>query len=313
MNSRWILIGIVATFAVIMIAMFCYQWVRLEDNLARIRHELAFRLDSLSEKKKVTPLVIDIKPLPTDKKLMTIDAKEVQKINAHIDALTAEVRSEALRAESIIEKDLDRLNLFMTVGIGFMAMLGVFVPLFANIVSGQDLRDQTTELRRQQTRMGANVNRAQIRMNQVTQSIQEIDNRTNMTHLRLCNVSLQHAVGRFYNVGNVTMLHAVGDRRTYMEELFANLKRALTACQTEQGHQIAGDFHFAQSVSDLQRLFNSNVAVHTVFPTRGMAQQMRVMETSLENLKNSTPVNETANYEMVFRSIDAVIRTWTNG
>ncbi|HMV09329.1 MAG TPA: hypothetical protein PK325_16745 [Cyclobacteriaceae bacterium] len=300
---------------VIIIGMFWYQWCGLNNNLKQIRKDLRASQDSLKREKNPGPLNIELKPAG---KTFTIDPKEIQRINNHIDALTSEVRSEAHRAESIIEKDLDRLNLLITVGIGFLAMVGVFVPLFFNLVSSQDMKEQQRELRSEVSTametmktLDENVTNLGTSIKDVYGNVKKVGKKTDVAHLHVCNLMLQHAVTRFYNVASIIMAKsASGDEANYMRELFKNLKRALKACDDDEGHKICENPHFTQSIYDLHRMFSGNIVQHSIFTTRIQTAEVEAFTKCLDALQNSTKENEKANYEKMYERIDLIMGAW---
>jgi hypothetical protein len=287
MKFKRIAIFLICLLLILLIVLFCYQWRNLDQNISSIKQDVANNQKKFLEQKITGPLMLELKAHGS--KTVIIDSKEVQRINSHIDALTSEIRNESHRAESIIDKDLDRLNLLITVGIGFMAMLGVFVPFIVNLISVQDLREQQESI---VERMG------------------DTKRHLDLAHLKVCNLTLQHAVARFYNVAPIIMAHTAEDGGSYITELFENLKIALEGCRDDREHKIFGNKPFLQSIDDLQRLFSGRIIVHSVFETRAQTNEVTEMNIAFRNLKASEQDREKENYTTLFEKIDAVTETW---
>ena len=105
---------ILIIFLIIFSILFVTQWIILNNNIKDLKKKV--EIDNLSFKNVKTNL-IDISTLKSDSLNFTLAKEDVEIINSNLNALTSEIYNERNRAESIIDKDIDRLNLYMALGI----------------------------------------------------------------------------------------------------------------------------------------------------------------------------------------------------
>jgi len=71
-----------------------------------------------------------------------INERDLQNIKEHINYLTRQVDEAVKKSEEQVQLDIDRLNLYMTVAIGLLGILGVFVPILANYFGREELKSK---------------------------------------------------------------------------------------------------------------------------------------------------------------------------
>lgn len=71
-----------------------------------------------------------------------ISEETLDKFNDHIDFLTEKVQSEVDRSQKNNEYDIDRLNTFLAIGIGLLAIIGGLLPLVINFFSKEQLESK---------------------------------------------------------------------------------------------------------------------------------------------------------------------------
>lgn len=85
--------------------------------------------------------------LKTDStKTIRLTEEQLQKFNEHILYLSEKVESEVIRTQQNNQYDIDRINTFLAVGIGFLAIIGGLLPLFVNFFSKEFLEKKMDAL-----------------------------------------------------------------------------------------------------------------------------------------------------------------------
>ena len=88
-----------------------------------------------------------ISNLKTDStKTIRLTEDQLQKFNDHILYLSEKVESEVIRTQQNNQYDIDRINTFLAVGIGFLAIIGGLLPLFVNFFSKEFLEKKMDAL-----------------------------------------------------------------------------------------------------------------------------------------------------------------------
>jgi len=72
-------------------------------------------------------------------KYYKLKEEDLQKFNAHIEYLADKVESEVKRTQENSQYDLDRINTFLALGIGLLAIIGGLLPIFVNYFSKENL------------------------------------------------------------------------------------------------------------------------------------------------------------------------------
>lgn len=280
--------------------MFCVLWFAIDNGISDLKKQTRTRLDNIACEKTRTSLQIEFAAY--DKKHVLIEPKEIEKINEHVKALTDEVRRESNRAESIIDKDLDRLNLYMAIGIGFMTLFGIFVPLLVNILTVQDVKDSQKELKTEL------ISKA-IELKRISNTIDNIGKKTDKMLPDVCNLMLQTAIARFFNVGPLVLAEA---KRAQNYDKFINLfnaiKNAFTVCKKTQGHTITDNHNFIHTIEDFIHFLKHGLFRNDfLFETKDSYKEFENLIEVLQALNKSTPENCAANYEAVENKIDDII------
>ena len=135
-------------FACCFICLFAFFWWKSTENLNSYKIEKDKQYNHLA---KIKTNLIDVDNIKQKDSLMVLNKEAIIEINNNLNLLAEEIFNERNRAESIIDKDIDRLNLYMAVGIGFMTLFGIFVPILVNILSVNDLREKLKEMPNKKT------------------------------------------------------------------------------------------------------------------------------------------------------------------
>lgn len=322
--TRILLWIIPISFSVIIILFYCH-WRNINNNIADIKKQNKEYFERIAEKKSYGPFKIDYKTL--NKKQVVIDPAEIEKINNHIKVLTEEVQKESNRAESIIDKDLDRLNLYMAVGIGFMTLLGIFAPISINVLSVHDLREKQNNL---QEEIGAlkdkdfddaieNAEKAMTdaakavektkNLDSLSEKIDDVEKKANDNLPEICNLILQNAIFRFFNVSSLvlTEAHRNSDYGEFIK-ILESIKSGFERCKGEEAHNIDNSPSFKLIIKDFIFHLNSErFKVHPVFSKREDYNVFDDLIEKLLELENSKNEDKESNYENVIEQIQEVI------
>lgn len=142
-NYNKSILVVLITFCIIFFALFGIQWYQISENIKEYKLE---KTDQLNKLEKSKTNLIDINKLEKSKNYIVIKKEDLESINGNINQLAEEIYSEKNKATSIIDKDIDRINLYMAIGIGFFSIIGIFVPLVINYLSHDDLKEKLKEL-----------------------------------------------------------------------------------------------------------------------------------------------------------------------
>ncbi len=81
-----------------------------------------------------------LKSLLTDStKIYKLKEEDLNKFNDHIDYLSDKVEGEVKRTQENNQYDIDRINTFLAIGIGLLAIIGGLLPLVINFYSRESL------------------------------------------------------------------------------------------------------------------------------------------------------------------------------
>ena len=292
-SSTKILLWLIPFFFAIIILLFYYHWKNVNQNIAEIKEQNKAYYEQIVEKKNYGPFQIDYKPL--NRKQVVIDPAEIEKINNHIKVLTEEVQKESNRAESIIDKDLDRLNLYMAVGIGFMTLLGIFAPVLFNVLSTQDLKEIQSKL--------------QTDFKYLSAKTHTVEKTAKENLPDICNLILQNAIFRFFNVSSfvLTEAHRKGNYSEFTS-IMESIKSGFERCKNEKEHNIDNNNSFKFIIADFIIHLNSErFKVHPVFSEREDYNVFDVLIQKLLKLQKSKDEDKDGNFESVIGKIQEVI------
>jgi hypothetical protein len=82
---------------------------------------------------------IELKPFfvlpnkPNKNGYYTLTETQLNELKAHIDFLTKQVDLEIDKAKEEVGRDIDRLNMWVTIWIGVIGFLGIFIPIIINV------------------------------------------------------------------------------------------------------------------------------------------------------------------------------------
>ncbi len=304
-NTNYVktLIWISVPVFLLMISFLVFLWCSLDKNINDIREQNKKNYESIASLEKMS--LIEIKLTPLNKKQVIIEPKEIEKINSHIKTLTEAVQNEKNRTETLIDKDLSRLGTYMAVGIGFMTLLGVFVPILINVLSVQDLRDKQKEIEDKANEALDNSSK----LDDFSTKFDSIESKTGNITLGLCNLVLQNAIARFFNISSIVLTNAVREKdyQSFINLLEA-IKNAFQGCQIDTNHVVLENEQFSNTVQDfILFLETEKFRYQSVFSTKKEIEEFDNLIEHLRTLKDSSNDNESENYKALDGQINVII------
>lgn len=294
-------------FACCFICLFAFFWWQSTSNLKSFKVEKDKQHNHLL---KLKTNLIDVDKIQQKDSLMVINKGDVVEINNNLNLLAEEIFNERNRAESIIDKDIDRLNLYMAVGIGFMTLFGIFVPILVNLLSVNDLKEKLKELT-SNTEIALAKSES---IDTIKENLDEIKIDINKINPEISTITLQIAINRLFNLSPsaITKISRKGDFSLYTS-LFENIKRELNNCNSNQEHKIHNSTSFRDTLNDFsEMLVNEKTQFNTFLDSRKILDNYTNLSASLKQLSNSTIENETENYQKVCRQIENLIEQIKN-
>jgi hypothetical protein len=195
----------------VLIVLFAVFFNVLNNNINEANTIVLNKMNSIVS--KLESVDYKIKPKKWNESRFALDSTDLENITSHIRLLIAENQKENYRAESIIDKDIDRLTLYMSIGIGFMTLLGIFIPILVNIVTSIDSRSDLEVL----------INKMDGLNNQ-TEGIKNDIKKYDGSELKLSHLEVQNSFAKLLNIGTIGVLD-FGDeeQKTYIIAQFRKI------------------------------------------------------------------------------------------
>lgn len=104
-----------------------------------------------------------LKSLQTDStKIYKLKQEDINKFNDHIDYLSEKVEGEVKRTQENNQYDIDRINTFLAIGIGLLAIIGGLLPLVLNFFSRENLDKRMDDIQEEAKTIQTASNAAKI-------------------------------------------------------------------------------------------------------------------------------------------------------
>ncbi|WP_445748863.1 hypothetical protein [Polaribacter sp.] len=303
-------------FACCFICLFAFFWWKSTENLNSYKIEKDKQYNHLV---KIKTNLINVDKIQQKDSLLVLNKESIIEINNNLNLLAEEIFNERNRAENIIDKDIDRLNLYMAVGIGFMTLFGIFVPILVNLLSVNDLREKLKEMPPKKTidSLISNTQKALEKseaIDTVKENLQNIQGELAKLNPEISTITLQIAINRLFNLSPsaISRISRKGDFSLY-KSLFENIKQELDRCNRNENHKISTSSSFRETIVDFaDMLVNEQTQFNTFLDSRSILQNYTQISASLRQLAISTPENENTNYETLINQIDTLINQITN-
>lgn len=315
---------ILIVFLIVFSVFFVTQWITLNNNIKDLTKKV--EIDNLGFKNVKTNL-IDISSLKTDSLNVTLAKEDVERINSNLNALTSEIYNERNRAESIIDKDLDRLNLYMALGIGFIAILGVFVPILVNILTNDDLKRKQEVLTNDLKLTKCEISNTAQESNSIKEKVdridleaidsavkksKEIDNlkeKTDEVLPKLSIITLQIAIHRLFNVSSLALSKIAKNPKdsSLFIELFSDVKNAIQLCKSDL-IIIEETIVLKQTFMDCKELMTEEEYKFTTFgESRNLYGELKTLSDHFVELSNCKKDEQEAKYNQLDNSFESFL------
>lgn len=267
LNPLIVLIGVLIIILTLFLAI---NYRATQSDISEIKRTSFQKIDSLVSKLSKNDFNFDTTKRVGNKVL--IDPLDVQKITSQIKLLIVENQKENYRAESIIDKDYDRLTLYLALGIGFMTLLGIFTPVLVNLITSIDTKSKLVEfkielekinksseltkkeLNQTKTKLGNSIAeiRAITQLAGVTKKeLEDLKQTFASAEVKLAHLKIQNAVFRLMNISTMPSLELLQDyQRTYILGQFTTIINGFI----EYSNLIS----FSSIVEDLEMVFNDD-------------------------------------------------------
>ncbi|OAB75674.1 hypothetical protein [Cochleicola gelatinilyticus] len=315
-ETNWIIRNLLWIFLIALIGLFSLQWYSLNENINTVKTEAKKQLIRLENSKTN---LIQLEDIERDSLNYIFNATDIVKINKNLDALASEIYQERNKAEAIIDKDIDRLNLYMAIGIGFLALLGVFIPILVNILSNDDLKKKQKVLGEKLLKIVDKVKdldkeelkQAIINANQAiekSKEIEELRTKTDDILPKLSVISLQIAIHRLFNQSSLALNDSKDETNELFVGLFSDIKLQLEKCKNDSLLLIQDNPNLYQTIVDLTKLLDDSSFKYTSYIySREIENKAENTISSLVTLSKSTESNQEENYKKTFGTLDALI------
>lgn len=313
-----------AIFLFLLIILFGLQWYSLDKKIDEYKKVAQTEFKSL---KQVKTNLFDTSTLNSNKLNVTLSKRDVEKINSNLDALASEIYSEKNRAESIIDKDIDRLNLYMALGIGFIAILGVFVPILVNILTNDDLKrkqevlsndlkftkEEIINTRKESNSIKDKVDKIDIKaIDNAVEKSREIDGlkeKTEKVLPKLSIITLQISIHRLFNISSLALSKIAknpNDSSLFIE-LFDDVKKSIIDCQNDLIIIEQQDL-LKQTLQDCSELMMEEDYRFTTFGTsRNLYGEIESLSIHLSELSKCNKDNQDAKYSQLDNSFESFL------
>jgi len=286
---------ILIIFSILVVALFLFHWNKTSENIEKFKKEYHEKYERLSN---VKTNLIDIEKLSHKDSIVQIYRSDIIEINKNINSLAEEVFNERNRAETIIDKDIDRLNLYMAIGIGFMALIGIFLPILVNLISIQDLKEKQKNLE----------NRIDdTNIDEAKKKIASIESDLNVHLPSISTLYIQNSLSRYFSISPILLTNLIRQRdKAYFIEILKNIKIGFEKCKEDKRHVIKNDKFLISTLNDFV-YFLEKPTSHSSFFNKDIQIAYESLREHLIVFLNSDKEDEDAFYSGVNLKISQII------
>lgn len=181
----------------------------------------------------------------------------------------------------------------------------VFVPILINVLSVQDLRDKQKDIKSKTNEV---LDKSK-KLDEFSGKVGSVESKVSSLTLGLCNLTLQNAIARFFNISSIVLTSAIR-KKNYQSfiDLLEAIKNAFDGCKVVAHHVIIEHAPFKNTVDDfILFLETEKFRYQSVFNTKREAEEFDNLINKLRTLKDSTKDNETKNYKDLDDQINVII------
>lgn len=221
-SSKWLSFFLIAISAV-----YIFSLYKINE---KCEQQYNFNKEIRNESTQVKNPLLEIKPDTANKKFY-FNEKDISELNNHVEYLTKKLETEVDRNQRNAEYNIDRLNLFMALGIGFLALIGGLLPLAVNFISKHDIETRLKEIEKRAEESEDTVKEAEKKMPTVDLLILQssVSKLVSTETLRLLSGDNQYAdiANIIQRVISALKLFESSDYQNYTEDNVAYLNEIL--------------------------------------------------------------------------------------
>lgn len=304
------ILTLLIVFILLFLSLFGFQWYSLCGNLKEYKLEKNSQLNILANTKTN---LIDVTKLEKSKNLIIIKKEDLVQINENINRLAEEIYNEKNKATTIIDKDIDRLNLYMAIGIGFISIIGIFVPVITNFLSHDDLKEKIKILQENTKNLDSEeLEKAIKNANEALSKSATIDGiKDNLDDVipKVSTISLQIALNRINNMTSIAIKNIrLHKDNTLFDELFKHLKEELNKCKEDKNHSISQNKPLIETLKDFIQMFNDEkIRFVSILNKKSLDIEFDNLSLGLQKLIKSKKEDEEKIYEEITSTIDKIL------
>lgn len=289
----WITIVFFISFGII----FGIQWNKTNENISEIKKQNREYFEKIKTIKAYGPFQIDFKKL--NKNQVIINPEEIEKINRHISTLTEQVYSESNRAQILIDKDIDRLNLYMAIGIGFLTIIGIFVPVVINVLNYQDIREKLKDIDKQfdeidQEKIDKAIKDSEKaiqisnlalesseKVDRLNESVNKVEKDIKETFPKVSMLTLQNAIIRYFYIAPYLMTNLIREKDSEaIADLIISIRNGFDECRNNSS---LNDVNLQSTISDFI-VYIKEPRFHSLFLSKKITNEFFDLSEILEKL-----------------------------
>jgi len=285
-------------FSTLIVVLFLFHWNKTSENIEIFKKEYKEKYDRLSN---VKTNLIDIEKLNHKDSIVHINRSDLIEINKNINSLAEEVFNERNRAETIIDKDIDRLNLYMAIGIGFMALIGIFLPILVNLISVQELRENQKNLKNQIDKIDVS------KIDEAKTKISSIESDLNVHLPSISTLYIQNSLNRYFNISPILLTNLIRSKdKNYFIEILENIKIGFVKCKEDNRHKIKNDKFLISTLYDFV-YFLEKPSSHSSFFNKEIQNSYDNLRLHLMNFLESDLEDEESFYSKIDEKLSQII------
>lgn len=212
----------------------------MNNQIKQIKESVATNIDSLKTEIRsagLSPHQNILSNIDSTTKNYLLKEADLKRIEQYMNYLAKEADITAQRYEQLVQLDIDRLNLYMTVAIGLLAFMGIFVPLVVNFFGKQDLDEKI-----KQNNQKVEINEDKMRgtenfINQLDVNAKNSENKITSLEARIPEVTLlvlQYAISSLSNINKRRLFNSSIKARTrYFVETLGHIKYGFERCASD--------------------------------------------------------------------------------
>lgn len=223
-----------AIFLIAISGMYIFSLYKINEKCEK---QYNFNKEIKSQSNQIKNPLIELKPDTANKKFY-INENDISQLNNHIEYLTNKLETEIDRNQKNSEFNIERLNLFLALGISFLALIGGLLPLAVNFISKHDIEARLKDIEKRGKESEEIVKEAEKKMPTVDLLILQssVAKFASTETLRLLSGDNQYAdianiiqrvISALKLFGDSDYVHYTADNIAYLNEIITELRLGL--------------------------------------------------------------------------------------